>query len=85
MPHRVTPLAQVFDPTASVSTIGDAPWHLRAEEVPPEEEGLDQPGALHVHCLQVTEDEHNVSWGWGWGVGGLPACPACCLVVGRLG
>ena len=59
LPCRAVP--QVFNPADAVSTITDTAWHLRAEAVPPEEEGLDQPGAMHVHCLQISREGGNVS------------------------
>lgn len=51
---------QIYDPADPVSSISDNFWHLRAEVVRPEEEGLGAPGGPGaVQCLQVTEEDHN--------------------------
>lgn len=52
---------QLFDPAEKVERITESAWHLRAEAVPEEEEGLDQPGALHVQCLQISREQQQVS------------------------
>ena len=51
---------QIFDPAARVDSITETAWHLRAEVVAEEEEGLDQPGALHVNCLQISREGGQV-------------------------
>lgn len=76
----VSPPPQVYDPSLRVDAIGESAWHLRAEPVLEGEEGLDQPGALHVHCLQISREGSNVSvlagrGGRGWL--GAVCCWAC--------
>jgi hypothetical protein len=55
------PRLQLFNPRDRVESIGDNAWHLRVEAVPEDQRDLEAPGALHVHCLQVTEEPNNVS------------------------
>lgn len=50
---------QLFDPRARVETIGENTWHLRVEVVPEDQRELEQAGALHAHCLQVSEEPNN--------------------------
>lgn len=52
---------QLFDPHARVESIGENSWHLRVEAVPEDQEDLDQQDVLHAQCLQVGEEQVNVS------------------------
>ncbi len=48
-----------------MEAIGDNSWHLRVEAVPEDQEDLDQQDVLHAHCLQIGEEQVNVSAGAG--------------------
>lgn len=54
-------LWEIFDPAAKVESISDNSWHLRAEVVREEEEGMDTPEALHVQCQQVSIERNSAT------------------------